>query len=225
MQPKAFVFDLDGVLTNTDKYHFLAWKQLSERLGLDFDETVNEKLKGVDRATSLEIILSHNGVGNDFSSAEKEKLAAEKNEHYKALIMKMTEDDILPGVVPFLSTLRENGVKTAVASISKNASTVLSVLHLESLFDYVADAAKVANPKPDPEIFAVCASELGFEGRDCVGVEDSQSGIEAITAAGMFSVGIAVDVTSVRPKLELRSTKELDFERISNAYSAWRNLQ
>ena len=218
MQPKAFIFDLDGVLTSTDKYHFLAWKQLADRLGLDFTETVNEKLKGVDRLTSLEIILAHNGVSDKFSDAEKAALANEKNEHYKTLILKMTKADILP-------VLREKGIKTGVASVSKNAETVLSVLNIKNRFDYIADAAKVTKPKPDPEIFALCASELGFEGNDCVGVEDAQSGIEAITAAGIFSVGIGVEVTSVHPRLELGSTAELDFEKICEAYTAWRNSQ
>lgn len=225
MQPKAFIFDLDGVLTSTDKYHFLAWKKLADRLGLDFTETVNEKLKGVDRLTSLEIILAHNGVSDKFSDAEKAALANEKNEHYKTLILKMTKADILPGIEDFLAVLREKGIKTGVASVSKNAETVLSVLNIKDRFDYVADAAKVTKPKPDPEIFALCASELGFEGNDCVGVEDAQSGIEAITAAGMFSVGIGVEVTSVRPRLELGSTAELDFEKICEAYTAWRNSQ
>ena len=155
MQPKAFIFDLDGVLTSTDKYHFLAWKQLADRLGLDFTETVNEKLKGVDRLTSLEIILAHNGVSDKFSDAEKAALANEKNEHYKTLILKMTKADILPGIEDFLAVLREKGIKTGVASVSKNAETVLSVLNIKNRFDYIADAAKVTKPKPDPEIFEV----------------------------------------------------------------------
>ena len=201
MQPKAFIFDLD------------------------FTETVNEKLKGVDRLTSLEIILAHNGVSDKFSDAEKAALANEKNEHYKTLIFKMTKADILPGIEDFLAVLREKGIKTGVASVSKNAETVLSVLNINDRFDYIADAAKVTKPKPDPEIFALCASELGFEGNDCVGVEDAQSGIEAITAAGMFSVGIGVEFTSVHPRLELGSTAELDFEKICEAYTAWRNSQ
>ena len=194
-------------------------------MGLDFTETVNEKLKGVDRLTSLEIILAHNGVSDKFSDAEKAALANEKNEHYKTLILKMTTADILPGIEDFLAVLREKGIKTGVASVSKNAETVLSVLNIKNRFDYIADAAKVTKPKPDPEIFALCASELGFEGNDCVGVEDAQSGIEAITAAGMFSVGIGVEVTSVHPRLELGSTSELDFEKICEAYTAWRNSQ
>ena len=137
----------------------------------------------------------------------------------------MTKADILPGIEDFLAVLREKGIKTGVASVSKNAETVLSVLNIKNRFDYIADAAKVTKPKPDPEIFALCAFELGFEGKDCVGVEDAQSGIEAITAAGMFSVGIGVEVTSVRPRLELGSTAELDFEKICEAYTAWRNSQ
>ena len=137
----------------------------------------------------------------------------------------MTKADILPGIEDFLAVLREKGIKTGVASVSKNAETVLSVLNIKNRFDYIADAAKVTKPKPDPEIFALCASELGFEGNDCVGVEDAQSGIEAITAAGMFSVGIGVEVTSVHPRLELGSTAELDFEKICEAYTAWRNSQ
>ena len=223
MQPKAFIFDLDGVLTSTDRYHFLAWKKLADRLGLDFNTSVNEKLKGVDRLTSLEIILAHNGVERNFSADEKAALADEKNEFYKKSILKMTERDILPGISDLLAVLRGKGIKSAVASVSKNAATVLRVLKLEDSFDYIADAAKVSKPKPDPEIFALCASELGLSPEDCVGVEDAQSGIEAIRAAGIFSVGINIEVTSVHPDLPLGSTSELDFDRICDAYTAWRD--
>ena len=135
----------------------------------------------------------------------------------------MTERDILPGISDLLAVLRGKGIKTAVASVSKNAATVLRVLKLEDSFDYIADAAKVSKPKPDPEIFALCASELGLSPEDCVGVEDAQSGIEAIHAAGIFSVGINIEVTSVHPDLPLGSTAELDFDRICDAYTAWRD--
>lgn len=223
MQPKAVIFDLDGVLTNTAHYHFLAWKELADSLGYKFDINDNERLKGVDRLTSFEIILEINNALDKYTKEEKIALANKKNDYYKSLILKMTKDDILDGIEPFLEDLRKAGIKTGVASISKNAQTVLDVLKINDKFDYIADAAKITKSKPDPEIFAVCAEELGVAPEDCIGIEDAQAGIQSIHGAGMFSVGINVDVTCLEPDLHLKSTSELSFDKICDAYTNWRN--
>lgn len=219
MSLKALIFDLDGVLTDTAKYHYLAWKKLADELGMKFTEKDNELLKGVSRIKSFEIILDINGKLNDFSEQEKERLANLKNDYYKEMIEQLTKDDILDGIVPFITSAKENGIKCAVASISKNAHRVLELLGIMDLFDYIADAALVTKPKPDPEIFLTCANALGFAPKECIGIEDAQAGIEAIHSAGMISVGINVAVTSINPDICLKSTSELDFKSILNVFA------
>ena len=215
MSLKAIIFDLDGVLTDTAKYHYLAWKKLADELGYYFDEDINELLKGVSRINSFEIILEKNNATTKYTPEEKETLANKKNDYYKEMIEQLTPDDILDGILPFITEARKNGIKCAVASISKNAPRVLELLKISDLFDYIADAALVKKPKPDPEIFLTCANALGFEPSECVGIEDAQAGIESIHGAGMLSVGINVTVTSIEPDIVLKSTAELDFKTIS----------
>lgn len=214
MSLKALIFDLDGVLTDTAKYHYLAWKKLADELGYYFDEDINELLKGVSRINSFEIILEKNNATDKYTLEEKETLANKKNEYYKEMIEQLTPDDILDGIVPFITEARNNDIKCAVASISKNAPRVLELLKISHLFDYIADAALVKKSKPDPEIFLTCASALGFEPSECIGIEDAQAGIESIKGAGMLSIGINVTVTSLEPDIVLKSTAELDFKRI-----------
>lgn len=214
---KGILFDLDGVLTDTAEYHYLAWKRLADELGLAFDQRDNERLKGVDRLRCLDIILELGGADRarlHLGAEEKQALAARKNRYYQELIAGITPADLLPGIPKFLESAGRRGLRTAVASASRNAPFVLRRLGLERSFDYVADAAAVARAKPDPEIFLVCARALGFEPEACIGIEDSQAGIQAIRSAGMFSVGIHVSVTCCAPDLALASTAQLDLERI-----------
>lgn len=219
MLPGAFLFDLDGVITDTARCHFTAWKALSDKLGLDFDEQVNQLLKGVSRRRSFEIILEHNGKAGAYSEAEMEALIYEKNQLYVAQITTLTPADILPGIPAFLAAARERGITMAVASASRNAPAVLERLGLTDAFDYVADAGKIARPKPDPEVFLDCAAYLGVEPGLCVGFEDSQAGIEAIHSAGMLSVGIGVEVVTRTPDLPLEGTGALDLTRICAFFS------
>lgn len=214
MNFKALIFDLDGVLTDTAKYHYLAWKKLADELGYYFDEDINELLKGVSRLNSFEIILEKNNETTKYTLEEKETLANKKNEYYKEMIEQLTPDDILEGILPFITEARNNGIKCAVASISKNAPRVLELLKISHLFDYIADAALVKQPKPHPEIFLTCAKALGFAPSECIGIEDAQAGIESIHSAGMLSVGINVTVTSIEPDVALKSTSELDFKSL-----------
>ena len=220
METKAFIFDLDGVLTDTAEYHYQAWKNLADRLDMKFDRKDNERLKGVSRQQSLEIILNINEKEHFFRENEKQRLAEEKNEEYVRLIRQVKPGDILPGILPFLEEAKGQGLKLAVASASKNAGTVLHGLGIEKMFDYIADAAKINHTKPDPEVFLNCAAHLGISPGACVGFEDAQAGIEAIHAAGMYAVGIGVDVTTRRPDLELESTRELTCGKILDAVKA-----
>lgn len=205
-------------MNDTAKYHFLAWKKLADELNMSFTEKDNELLKGVSRIESFGIILKINGRSNEFSDEEKERLANLKNDYYREMIEQLTPEDILCGVLPFISAAKQNGLKCAVASISKNAPRVLELLGISDLFDYIADAAAVTKPKPDPEIFLTCAKALGFKPNECIGFEDAQAGIEAIHSAGMLSVGINVSVTSLEPDITLTSTNELDLTKIKQEF-------
>lgn len=184
----AVIFDLDGVLTDTAHYHYLAWKRLADSLGIAFDEAANEYLKGIDRMGSLDLILGD--AAGDYSRDSKLALADQKNDHYKQLIATMTPDDLLPGARAALQAVRQAGLKTGLASVSKNAATVLERLGITSLFDDIVDAATIANSKPHPEIFLTAATHLAVDPARCLGVEDAIAGVRAIKAAGMTALGI-----------------------------------
>jgi beta-phosphoglucomutase len=185
---QAVIFDLDGVITDTARYHFLAWKRLADNQGVHFDEAFNEHLKGVDRMGSLELILA--SAPRRYSDQEKHALAEEKNRHYCELIATMSPADLLPGAREALSSVRAAGLKTALASVSKNAFTVLERLDIGHLFDHAVDAAQIANSKPDPEIFLTAAARLHVPPAACLGVEDAIAGVRAIKAAGMTALGV-----------------------------------
>ncbi|MBC2141829.1 beta-phosphoglucomutase [Listeria innocua] len=187
---KGVVFDLDGVITDTAHYHYLAWKKTAESIGIEFDEAFNENLKGVSRIDSLLLILKKDGRENDFTQEQIEALAADKNEFYVSLLEEITPADVLPGIKELIVALKKQNLKCAIASVSKNARTVLSALEMEQEFDYIVDAAKITKSKPDPEIFVEACRGLGLESSEVVGIEDAQAGIEAINAAGIISVGV-----------------------------------
>jgi beta-phosphoglucomutase len=185
---RAVLFDLDGVLTDTAHYHYIAWKQLAEELDIRIDEAFNERLKGVDRMSSLRLILAHGGITR--SVAEQEQLAKRKNDHYVTLIASMTAKDLLPGAIDRLQELRSLDVRIGLASASRNAPMVLRCLGIESMIDTIADPAAVKAGKPAPDIFLLAAAQLHVSPRQCLGVEDALAGIEAIHAAGMLALGI-----------------------------------
>lgn len=185
---KAVIFDLDGVITDTAHYHYLAWKRLAESQGVHFDRAFNENLKGIDRMGSLELILASSP--RSYTPEEKLALADEKNRHYQELIATMSAADLLPGAVDALDAARAAGMRIGLASVSKNAFTVLERLGITGKFDYVVDAATIAKGKPDPEIFLKAGRELGVAPSDCLGVEDAVAGVASIKSAGMFALGI-----------------------------------
>ncbi|EGM76564.1 beta-phosphoglucomutase [Rheinheimera sp. A13L] len=205
---QAFIFDLDGVLTDTAEYHFLAWQQLATQLGIDFSREDNELLKGVDRMGSLELILKLGKV--QLSQDEKLKLAAQKNTDYLKLVESMSPADLFPGVLPLFSSLKAVGIKTALASASKNAALVLQKLGIPDLFDYVADSNFIQNGKPDPEIFLTCAKALGIVPERCIGVEDAPAGVTAIKAAGMYALGIGETRALAQADLVIPAVSAID---------------
>lgn len=185
---KALIFDLDGVITDTARMHYLAWKRIADEIGVAFDETVNERLKGVDRETSLEIILER--APRVFSAAEKHALAERKNGYYRAGLDDFGPQHLLPGARETLLAAHTMGLKTGLASASKNATLIVARLGIADLFDYIADANAIVRAKPDPEIFLKVARELDVAPARCLGVEDAAAGVAAIKAAGMTAIGI-----------------------------------
>lgn len=188
MSFKAVIFDLDGVITDTAHYHYLAWKRLAESEDVAFDNAFNEQLKGIDRMGSLDLILGQSA--RSYTGEQKLALADAKNRHYQELIATMSAADLLPGAVQALADVRAAGLKIGLASVSKNAFTVLERLGISSAFDYVVDAATIAKGKPDPEIFLKAARELDVAPIDCLGVEDAVAGVTSIKRAGMVALGI-----------------------------------
>ncbi|MCY7294679.1 beta-phosphoglucomutase [Alteromonas sp. a30] len=184
----AVIFDLDGVLTDTAHFHFIAWQKIAHQVGVEFGEAENEALKGIDRMRSLEMILSRSDM--TFTDAEVFALAEQKNTHYQSLIAEMTPDDVFPGVNTLIQGLKAEGFGLGVASVSKNAEFVLTRIGLLDEFEFVADAAKIKNTKPDPEIFLTVASALSVPPEQCIGIEDSQAGVTAIKAANMPAIGV-----------------------------------
>ena len=218
MNVKAIIFDLDGVITDTSELHFVAWRELAESLGIAIDEKFNECLKGVSRMGSLKLILQHGHKENDYTPAEKETLATKKNARYVELLQNITPENVLPGVLPFLEECHNNGIKTALASASKNAPFILDKLEISNHFDYVADAAKVAHSKPAPDIFLAAAEGLDIAPAFCLGVEDAAAGIQAIHAAGMKAVGIGGKETLYEADLLLADTGKLNLASILETF-------
>ena len=185
---RGIIFDLDGVIVDTAKFHYLAWRKMANDLGFDITLEQNEKLKGVSRVNSLQQIL---GWGNKtVSEAEFEQLMSSKNDDYLARIAHMDEDDLLPGVKKSLDYLTENNVPFALGSASKNARPILKGLKIDQRFEAIVDGNDVTKAKPDPEVFLIAAEKLGIPPQDCIVFEDSVAGIEAANSAGMLSIGI-----------------------------------
>ncbi|EAD2805427.1 beta-phosphoglucomutase [Listeria monocytogenes] len=214
---KGVVFDLDGVITDTAHYHYLAWKKTAESIGIEFDEAFNENLKGVSRIDSLLLILKKDGRENDFTEEQIEALAADKNDFYVSLLKEITPADVLPGIKELVVDLKKQNLKCAIASVSKNARTVLSALEMEQEFDYIVDAAKITKSKPDPEIFVEACRGLGLETSEVVGIEDAQAGIEAINAAGIVSVGVGSGLRDA--DMTVKSTGLLDLRILEILHS------
>lgn len=185
---KAFIFDLDGVIVDTAKYHFLAWQKLAQELGIEFTPEHNEELKGVSRVRSLDIILDLGGI--KASQEEKNKWLIQKNEDYLSYLVNMDESEILPGVLPVLHYLKDKKQLIALGSASKNARPILEKTGIISMFDAIVDGNDVSNAKPDPEVFLRAAQLLHTKNEDAIVFEDSVAGIQAANIANMTSVGI-----------------------------------
>lgn len=207
MKYKAVIFDLDGVICFTDHYHYLAWKELTNRIGVYFDEEINNRLRGVSRMKSLEIILENSR--KVYSEEEKQQLVAEKNEKYVSLIEGMSQSDLPAEVKETLDLLRERGYLLAIGSSSKNTKLILKRLGLENYFDAISDGTNISKSKPDPEVFSKAAEFLGKVPEECLVVEDAKAGIDAAVAGGFDSAGLSEAARYERTTYPLNDFRDL----------------
>ena len=208
MRYKAVIFDLDGVICRTDKYHYMAWKQVADELGIYFDETINNRLRGVSRMESFEIILErYDGV---MSEEEKIGYTTKKNEIYNELLKNMSPADLTEEVKKTLDRLRERGIKLAIGSSSRNAGFILGQLGLGDYFDAVSDGNNITHSKPDPEVFVKAAEFVGESAGDCLVVEDAKAGLQAAIAGGMECAAVGDAVSCGLATWNLRNFADLE---------------
>ena len=212
----GFMFDLDGVITDTAKSHYQAWKALADSLGIPIDETFNETLKGISRMDSLDRILAHGHRENAFTPAEKEALAQQKNDHYVQLLEHLTTEDVLPGVVPLLQQAQAHHIPCAVASASKNAPLILEKLGVRAYFATIVDPDSLSKGKPDPEIFLAAADSIGVLPQNAIGFEDAQSGIDGLKAAGIYAVGLSANQPLIGADMQVSEMTELSVDALLN---------
>ena len=207
MKYKGIIFDLDGVITSTDDYHYKAWKALADSLGIYFDRKINNRLRGVSRMESLDIILENSD--KDYSQAEKEEFAAKKNEQYRNYLLEMSPADLKDEVKQTLNKLRDLGLKLAVGSSSKNAPLILKQIGLGDFFDAVSDGNNIKHSKPNPEVFLKAAEMLDLEPKDCMVIEDAESGLEAANKGGFTAVGYGAAEQSSKADIHLENFADL----------------
>lgn len=212
----GFIFDLDGVITDTAKFHYQAWKALADSLGISIDETFNETLKGISRMDSLDRILAHGHLENAFTPAEKEALAQQKNDHYVQLLEHLTTEDVLPGVVPLLQQAQARHIPCAVASASKNAPLILEKLGVRAYFATIVNPDSLSKGKPDPEIFLAAADSIGVLPQNAIGFEDAQSGIDGLKAAGIYAVGLSASQPLIGADMQVSEMTELSVDALLN---------
>lgn len=207
MITKGIIFDLDGVIVFTDRFHYLAWKAIADKEGIYFDETINNRLRGVSRMESLEIILER--AHKTYRYEEKIALAEYKNALYRKYLDDMTEKDVTPEVRKLLIALKTKGYKLAIASSSKNAQFIVDKVNIRSLFDAIVDGNDITHSKPHPEVFLIAAERLALKPGECVVVEDADAGIDAANIGGFLSAGIGQAAKYVKTDIRLRTLTDL----------------
>ena len=211
---QAVIFDLDGVIVSTDEYHYRAWKRLADAEGIPFDRQDNDRLRGVSRMESLEIILEKSA--RVFTESEKQALAEKKNNTYRALLAGLSPRDILPGVNKVIDALRARGIKLAIGSSSKNAGPILQAIGLDRAFDTVVDGTHITRSKPDPEVFTLAAKRLGVHPQRCLVVEDADAGVDAALAAGMRVLAVGSAASHPGATLAAESLAGISIDELLN---------
>ncbi len=207
---QGIIFDLDGVITETSEYHYQSWQRMADEEGFEFNRETNEKLRGVSRRRSLEIILD----GKELPEEEMKRLMDKKNGYYQEYLKDMGENDLLPGAKDLIKSALDKKFKLAIASSSKNANTVISALNIEDIFETISDGHSVENPKPAPDLFLYTAKKMSLAPEKCIVFEDAEAGIDAANAAHMLSVGIGPDERVGHADFRFDKVKEVDLEII-----------
>lgn len=197
----AVIFDLDGVIVSTDEFHYQGWRRMADEEGIHFDRGINERLRGVSRMESLDIILEK--ASHSYTDDEKKEMATRKNDYYRALLETLSPVNILPGVMPLLDGLKQMGIRMAIGSSSRNTPMIMEKIGLADFFDAVADGNEITNSKPDPEVFLLAARKLGVAPSECIVVEDAEAGVAAARAADMRVV--AVGSAAASPLADFRA--------------------
>lgn len=212
MEVLGVIFDLDGVIVSTDNCHYLAWKRMADEEGIYFDRKINERLRGVSRMQSLEIVLER--AQKTYTGEQKQALAQRKNAYYVELIGSLSKADILPGALDTLEILKRRGIKVAIGSSSKNTPLILKQIGLQNAFDAVADGNAITHSKPDPEVFLLGAKLLGLPPESCLVVEDADAGIEAAIAGGMRALGVGSAAGNPKAAYSAENLAKADFAAI-----------
>jgi beta-phosphoglucomutase len=209
---KACIFDLDGVLVDTARYHYQAWNRLADKLGFEISEEENEKLKGISRMESLDQILKLGGV--TYSDDEKIKLAALKNSWYVELISDMDESELLEGVTTLLKELKKNDIKICLGSASKNAKSILKSTKIIKYFDALVDGTDTTQSKPDPQVFLIGAERLNLNPKDIIVFEDAVSGVQAANTGGFYSIGVGDEAVLTEARKVIKGVSEITVQEI-----------
>lgn len=204
---------MDGVITETSEYHYMAWKLLASHIGIYIDRNINEQLKGVSRMDSLDVILKHGNRGNDFSETERLALATSKNKRYVDMISQFNKDNLLPGVEDLFKELKVLGIKIGIASASHSAVKLIELLGIKEYVDFIVDPGTVPS-KPAPDIFLAAAEGLGLKPSECIGVEDAVAGIESIKKAKMFAVGIGDALILNKADIVFKRPADIDLNEL-----------
>lgn len=211
---KGFIFDLDGVITDTAELHYIAWEKTARKIDIKINPDFNEQLKGIDRIESLYRILEYGDKINQYTETEIEKMAAEKNEYYVELIKNLTHTDLLPGVEDFFKKVRKRKIPSVIASASKNAPFILERLGIRNYFVDIVDPSSVTEGKPNPEIFIKAAKLIDILPEEAVGFEDAQSGIDGMKACGIYAIGVTSEKNLKRADILTQRLDLLDIDRL-----------
>lgn len=209
---KGIIFDLDGVIVSTDEYHYQGWKKLADEEGIEFNREINERLRGVSRMESLDILLEKST--KEYSEEEKVEMATRKNNIYRDLLQNITPADILPGVMDLLNKLKEKSIKMAIGSSSKNTPVILERIGLDKFFDAVANGNDIRNSKPDPEVFLLAATRLSLPSKECLVVEDAEAGVSAALNASMKVLAVGSASKDKRAHLQAEDLTRITAEKI-----------
>lgn len=207
MRIKAVIFDLDGVIVSTDEYHYQAWKSIADKENIEFNRSINNELRGVSRAESLEIILEK--ANKEYTQDEKAILLEKKNDIYRSLLANLSSSEILEGVNEVIDYLKSNNIKVAIGSSSKNTSLILEKIGLSNIFDEIADGTMITKSKPNPEVFILAANKLGIDPKECLVVEDAEAGVEAALAGNMIVAAVGDAIKSNKATYNLNKLIKL----------------